>query len=104
MKTLIQKITPAIMGSRKIKVRTEDGNKFIVHPHIVIKKKQGSEILKSVLESGDCMDIPLEKITGVSILPESFAIDSACLSYDYDEYELVFPKKADWFETGAKRV
>ena len=88
------------MDSRKIKVRTDDGHRFVVHPHIVIRKKEGSEILKSVLESGDCLDIPLEKITGISILPESFAIDSTCLSFDYDEYELVFPKKEDWFETG----
>jgi hypothetical protein len=98
MKKLIQKITPAIMKSRKIKVRTEDGNKYIVHPHIVIRKKLGNEILKSVLESGDCIDIPLEKITGISILPESFAIDSACLRYDYGEYELVFPRREDLFE------
>ena len=102
MKTLIQKITPAIMDSRKIRVRTEDGHRFIVHPHIVIRKKQGSEILKTVLESGGCMDIPLETIRGISILPESFAIDSACLSYDYDEYELVFPKKEDWFGAGKR--
>ena len=91
------------MDSRKIKVSTGDGHRFIVHPHIVIRKKEGSEILKSVSESGDCLDIPLENITGISILSESFAIDSACLTFDYDEYELVFPKKADWFESG-KRV
>ena len=91
------------MDSRKIKISTNDGHKFVVHPHIVIRKKEGSEILKSMLETGDCLDIPLQTITGISILPESFAIDSACLSFDYDEYELVFPKKADWFEGTRRR-
>lgn len=98
MKTLIQKITPAIIDSRKIKIRLDDGHKLVVNPHIVIRKKDGHEILKSMLESGDCMDIPLNKITSISILPEGFAVDSTCLSFDYEEYELVFPKKEDWFE------
>lgn len=98
MKTLIQKITPAIIDSRKIKIRLDDGHKLVVNPHIVIRKKEGQEILKSMLESGDCMDIPLNKITSISILPEGFAVDSTCLRFDYEEYELVFPKKADWFE------
>jgi hypothetical protein len=64
----------------------------------VIKKKEGEEILKSMLESGDCMDIPLEKIQDLSILRQNFALDSTCLNFDYQEYELVFPRKADWFE------
>jgi len=98
MKTLIHKITPAIIDSRKIKVRMDDGHKVIVHPHIVVRKKEGNEILKSMLENGDCLDIPLQRIKGISILPESFAVDSACLSFDYNEYELVFPKKEDWLE------
>jgi len=98
MNTLIHKITPAIIESRKIKVRMDNGSRLVVHPHIVIRKKEGNEILKSVLENGDCMDIPLDKITGISILPDGFAIDSACLSFDYDQYELVFPRKEDWFE------
>jgi hypothetical protein len=99
MKTLIQKITPAIIDSRKIKIRIDNGNNLIVHPHIVIRKKEGDVILKSMLDSGDCMDIPLGKITSISILPENFAIDSTCLNFDYSEYELVFPKPEDWFET-----
>jgi hypothetical protein len=98
MKTLIQQITPAIIDSRKIRIRMDDGNKLVVHPHIVVRKKQGDEILKSMLESGDCLDIPLQNITSISILPESFAIDSTCLNFDYDEYELVFPRKGDWFD------
>ena len=98
MKTVIQKITPAIIDSRKIKIRMDDGHKLIVHPHIVVRKKEGDEILKSMLDSGDCMDIPLDKIQSISIMAESFAIDSSCLSFDYQEYELVFPKKEDWFE------
>lgn len=91
------------MDSRKIRIKIKNGQMFVVHPHIVIRKKEGSEILKSVLESGDCLDIPLHDIAGISILPESFAINAACLSFDYDEYELVFPKKADWFEAGVRR-
>ena len=98
MKTVIQKITPAIIDSRKIKIRMDDGHKLVVHPHIVVRKKEGDQILKSMLESGDCMDIPLDKIQSISIMAESFAIDSSCLSFDYEEYELVFPKKEDWFE------
>jgi hypothetical protein len=98
MKTIIQKITPAIIASRKIKVQFADGKKMVVHPHVVIKKKQGEEILKSMLDSGDCMDIPLQTIQNISILPESFAIDTTCLNFDYSEYDLVFPRKADWFE------
>ena len=97
MKQLIQKITPAILDSRKIKVHLTDGNHFIVNPHIVVKKKDGEAILKSMLENGDCLDIPVTKISGIAILPESFAIDSNCLNFDYNEYELVFPKKGDWF-------
>lgn len=99
MKTLIQKITPAIIDSRKIKIRMDNGNRLVVHPHIVVRKKEGDEILKSMLDSGDCMDIPLGKITSISILAENFAIDSTCLSFDYAEYELVFPKPEDWFES-----
>jgi len=98
MKTLIQKITPAILDSRKIRVNMDDGHNLIVHPHIVVRKKEGSEILKSVLDNGDCMDIPLKSIRGVAILAENFAIDSTCLSFDYDQYELVFPRRGDWFK------
>lgn len=98
MKTLIQKLTPAILDSRKIRVSMDDGHNMVVHPHIVVRKKQGFEILKSMLDNGDCLDIPLQKIRGVSILTESFAIDSTCLSFDYEEYELVFPKREDWFQ------
>ena len=98
MKTVIQKITPAIIDSRKIKIRMNDGHKLVVHPHIVVRKKEGDEILKSMLDSGDCMDIPLDKIQSISIMAESFAVDSSCLTFDYEEYELVFPKKEDWFE------
>jgi hypothetical protein len=98
MKTIIQKITPAIIASRKIKVQLADGKKMVVHPHVVIKKKQGEEILKSMLDSGDCLDIPIQTIQTISILPESFAIDTTCLNFDYQEYDLVFPRKADWFE------
>ena len=106
MKTLIQKITPAIMDSRKIRVRMEDGHKLVVHPHIVIRKKEGTEILKTMLDSGDCLDIPLSKIAGISILTEGFAVDSSCLSFDYEEYELVFPRKEDWFQeySGMKKA
>lgn len=99
MKNIIQEITPAIIASRKIKVQLSDGKNLVVHPHIVIKKKQGGdEILKTMLESGDCMDIPLKEILAISLLSENFAIDSACLNFDYQEYEIVFPKKAVWFE------
>ena len=104
MKTLIQKISPAIIDSRKIKIKMADGHKLVVHPHIVIRKKEGDVILKTMLDSGDCMDIPLGKIAGISILPETFAIDSTCLSFDYDEYELVFPKQDDWFEVQKAKV
>ncbi|HTF30389.1 MAG TPA: hypothetical protein VK625_16165 [Flavitalea sp.] len=98
MKTLIQQITPAIINSRKIEVQLTDGHKLVVHPHIVIRKKEGDEILKAMLDNGDCLDIPLENITGISIMHEGFAIDTSCLHFDYNEYELVFPKKEDWFE------
>lgn len=98
MNTVIQKITPAIIESRKIKVRLADGHQIVVSPHIVIRKKEGDEILKSMQQNGGCLDIPLQQIVGISILPENFAIDSSCLNYDYQEYELVFPKKEDWFE------
>jgi hypothetical protein len=98
MKTVIQKITPAILDSRKIRVSMDDGHKLIVHPHIVVRKKQGFEILKSMLDNGDCMDIPLQNIVNVNVLSESFAISSSCLNFDYNEYELVFPKREDWFK------
>lgn len=101
MKTLIQKITPAILSSNKIIVSMDDGHNMVVHPHIVVRKKEGFEILKSMLDNGDCLDIPLQKIRGVAILPDNFAIDSTCLTFDYDEYELVFPKKDDWFQFKA---
>jgi hypothetical protein len=100
MNTIIQKITPAIIASRKIKVQLANGKNMVVHPHIVVrqKQKQGDEILKSMLESGDCMDIPLQTIETISILPENFAIDTTCMNYDFAEYDLVFPRKADLFE------
>ncbi len=98
MKNILQEITPAIIAFRKIKVQLSDGKNLVVNPHIVLKKKQGDEILKVMLESGDCMDIPLKKILAISLLSENFAIDSTCLNFDYQEYEIVFPKKADWFE------
>lgn len=101
MKTLIQEITPAILGSNKIRVSMDDGHNMVVHPHIVVRKKEGFEILKSMLDNGDCLDIPLQKIRGVAILPDNFAIDSTCLTFDYDEYELVFPRKDDWFQFKA---
>jgi hypothetical protein len=82
----------------------DDGNKLVVHPHIVIRKKEGDAILKTMLDNGDCLDIPLGKIASISILPESFAIESNCLNFDYEEYELVFPKKDDWFETKKGRA
>lgn len=97
MKTLIQKITPAILDSRKIEVSLEDGHNLVVNPHIVVRQKQGNEILKSMLDNGDCLDIPLHRIKGISILPDGFAIDTSCLNFDYNEYELVFPRKEDWF-------
>jgi len=98
---MIRKITPAILDSRKIRVSMDDGHKMIVHPHIVVRKKEGSEILKSMLDNGDCMDIPLQRITSISILSENFAVDSSCLNFDYEEYELVFPKREDWFQFRA---
>jgi len=101
MKKMIQKITPAILDSRKIRVSMVDGHKFVVHPHIVIRKKEGREILKSMLDNGGCLDIPLQNIKDIAILPDNFAVDSACLHYDYNEYELVFPKRDDWFRFNA---
>lgn len=98
MNTLIQKITPAILDSRKIEVSLEDGHNLVVNPHIVVRQKQGYEILKSMLDNGDCLDIPLQKIKGISILPDGFAIDTSCLNFDYNEYELVFPRREDWFQ------
>ena len=98
MKMMIEKITPAILSSRKIKVSMDDGHKLVVNPHIVIRKKAGTIILKSMLDNGDCLDIPLKRIKGVSILSDGFAVDTACLSFDYDEYELVFPRKEDWLQ------
>lgn len=101
MNTLIQQITPAILDSRKMTVHMEDGHEMVVHPHIVVRKKQGKEILKTMLENGDCLDIPLQSIAGVNILKEGFAIESSCLTFDYEEYELVFPKKEDWLRLKA---
>ena len=98
MMTFIDKITPAILDSHKIKVRLTDGSHYIVNPHIVVRKKYGEEILKSMLDNGDCMDIPVRRISSVAVLPENFALDNNCLSFDYDEYELVFPKREDWLE------
>jgi hypothetical protein len=98
MQALIQKITPAILDSRKIQVCLDDGKNIVVNPHIVVRKKQGNEILKTMLDNGDCMDIPLQKIQTISILAEGFAIDTSCLTFDYDEYELVFPKREDWLQ------
>ena len=72
MKTLIQKITPAILDSRKIRVNMDDGHNLIVHPHIVVRKKEGSEILKSMLDNGDCMDIPPEKYPRRRDTPREF--------------------------------
>lgn len=101
MKTLIEKITPAIVGSNKIKLKLTDGKSITVSPHILVRKKEGGEILKTMLDNGDCMDIPVKTISGVSILPDSFAIDTNCLNFDYEEYELVFPRRSDWFELRA---
>lgn len=98
MTTLMKKISPAILQSRKMRVSMGDGCKVIVKPHIVVRKKEGNEILKTMLDNGDCLDIPLQQITGVAVLKEGFAVDSSCLSFDYDEYELVFPRKEDWFQ------
>ena len=97
MKRLIEKITPAIMNFRKMAVQLQDGNTLLVHPHIVVRKKKGEEILKTMVDEGDCLDIPLCKIAGVRIQPESFAINVQCLNFDYQEYELVFPKQEDLF-------
>jgi hypothetical protein len=98
MNSVIQKITPAIMSSRKLRLSMKDGDNLVVHPHIVVRKKEGNEILKSMLDNGDCMDIPLQKIKSISILSENFAINSTCLTFDYEEYELVFPRKEDLFQ------
>jgi len=98
MTSLINTITPAILDSRKIRVSMENGHNLVVHPHIVVRKKQGNEILKTMLDNGDCLDIPLKEIRGVLILPENFAVDSSCLTFDYDEYELVFPRREDWLQ------
>ena len=95
MKKLIKKITPAIMDSHKIRIRLLDGDMLLVHPHIVVRHKQGGEILKTMLENGDCLDIPLRKISSVSVVPESFAINASCLNFNHNEYELVFPKRED---------
>lgn len=95
MKNLIEKITPAIIDSRKIDVELNNGNRLIVHPHIVVRGKKGEELLKTMLDSGDCLDIPLNKISGISILAEGFAIETSCLNFDHREYELVFPRKED---------
>lgn len=99
--SLIRKMSPAILGSRKMRVSMQDGHKVIVNPHIVVRRKEGNEILKTMLDNGDCLDIPLQQIKGVAVLQEVFAIDSTCLNFDYDEYELVFPRKEDWFQFGA---
>ena len=96
MTTLMKKISPAILQSRKMRVSMEDGHKVIVNPHIVVRKREGNEILKTMLDNGDCLDIPLQKITRVAVLDEGFAVDSSCLTFDYEEYELVFPRKEDW--------
>ena len=107
MKAIIQKISPAIMDSRKVKIRLEDGNRLIVHPHIVVRKKEGSEILKAMLDNGGCLDIPIQQIAGISILRDGFAVDISCLTFDYEEYELVFPRREDWFNErhpSAKRA
>ena len=96
MEQLIHKITPAILDSHKVKIQLADGKYIVVNPHIVVRRKEGEEILKSMLDNGDCMDIPFQKIMGISILPESFAIDTNCLNFDYGEYELVFPRRGDF--------
>lgn len=95
MKNLIEKITPAIIESHKIHVELNNGKRFVVHPHIVVRKKKGEEILKTMLDTGDCLDIPLNRISSISILPEGFAIETSCLNFDHREYELVFPRKED---------
>ncbi|HEX8038023.1 MAG TPA: hypothetical protein VF490_02680 [Chryseosolibacter sp.] len=95
MKNLIEKITPAIIESHKIHVELNNGNRLVVHPHIVVRKRKGEEILKTMLDGGGCLDIPLQRISSISILPESFAIETSCLNFDHREYELVFPRKED---------
>ena len=101
MSTLMKKISPAILQSRKMRVSMDNGHKVVVNPHIVVRKKEGNEILKTMLDNGDCLDIPLQQITGVAVLKEGFAVDSSCLLFDYEEYELVFPRREDWFQLRA---
>ncbi len=98
---MIDKLTTAILESRKVRLLLVDGREKVVHPHIVIRNREGSKILKAMLDDGNCSDIAFQDIRAVTILSQSFAIDSQCLSFDYEEYELVFPKKEDWFHFKA---
>jgi hypothetical protein len=104
MNRLIEKITPAIMNSRKLHVRLQDGHLLLVHPHIVVRKKKGEEILKTMLDNGDCLDIPLNKISRISVMPDFFAINARCLDFNHHECELVFPKREDLLTYGHELV
>lgn len=75
-----------------------DGKVKTVHPHLILKRLQGgTEILKTKLENEHCMNIPLQNISQATILKENFAIDSKCLVYDFQEFEILYPKMEDWF-------
>ncbi len=98
---MIDKITTAILNSRKIRLLLVDGRETIVHPHIVIQRKHGERILKAMGDDGDCLDVPLRNIRGITILSSNFAVDTQCLHFDFAEYELVFPKREDWIHFTA---
>ena len=71
---------------------------------VVISEKKGEEILKTMLDNGDCLDIPLNKISRISMMPDFFAINARCLDFNHHEYELVFPKREDLLTYGHELV
>jgi hypothetical protein len=92
-------IENAICNSQKLKITLYDGQVLTVHPYFILEKARNSSerILRGYIEGAKptSCDLPVEKIRSTDILQEHYAIDQSCLYFNFDEYEIVFPRQED---------
>ena len=92
-------IKNAICNSWKLKITLNDGNVITIHPYFILEKATNSsqKILRGYIEGEKLVscDVPVDKIKDKEILQEHYAIDRSCLYFNFNEYEIIFPKKED---------
>lgn len=91
-------IKDAICSSNKLRINLSDGKILTVHPYFILRPSHRSSrsLLRGYIEEdeGHC-DIDLKDIISSTVLPQHYAVDHACLNFNFREYDIIFPTKDD---------